>query len=310
MLAEAATTAQTTRSEVLTALRQASAQTGSDFSYLLGTAMRESSLKPQAKSTSSSAAGLFQFVSQTWLGMVKQSGAKYGLGSYADAIHKDSHGRYRADNPSDRQAILALRNDPKISALMAGEYARQTKTQLESRLGRDVCGGELYAAHFLGPGAACRLIELNGSKPNADAAACFPAAAEANRSVFYHRDGAPKTVREVYTWALKQPNVSKTVLAQAEIPAAAPQPAAPANPLSLASALFTRPTGGRTEDLSTLGLFRGDTQQTFDMQQTASLFNANPLPQSPFVLTPGVVGLLAAMTPDGHDDKTGLRRAA
>ena len=67
---------------VVAALKNAAAETGSDFSYLLGTAMRESSLKPNAQSSTSSAAGLFQFVDQTWLGLVKNHGAKYGLGSH------------------------------------------------------------------------------------------------------------------------------------------------------------------------------------------------------------------------------------
>src|SRR3569832_820214 len=79
MLAEAAQNA-TDRSQIIAALKQASAATGSDFHYLLGTAMRESSLKPQAQSSTSSATGLFQFVGQTWLGLVKEHGAKYGFG--------------------------------------------------------------------------------------------------------------------------------------------------------------------------------------------------------------------------------------
>ncbi|HXM00561.1 MAG TPA: transglycosylase SLT domain-containing protein, partial [Rhizomicrobium sp.] len=110
MLAEAAQTA-SNRTEVLAAIKQASAATGSDFNYLLDTAMRESSLKPQAKSSSSSAVGLFQFVGQTWLGMIKQHGAQYGLGSYADAISESPDGHYHVDNAADHQAILALRND-------------------------------------------------------------------------------------------------------------------------------------------------------------------------------------------------------
>ena len=297
MLAEATTAAQSTQSQILAALRQASAATGSDFDYLLSTAMRESSLKPHAKSTSSSAAGLFQFVSQTWLGMIKQYGAKYGLGSYADAIRKGSDGRYHADNRSDRQAILALRNDPKVSALMAGEYASQTKTQLETRLGRDVCGGDLYAAHFLGPGAACRLIQLNDSDPSASAAAYFPKAAGANTSVFYHRDGTAKTVREVYQWTLRQPKVPASTLAG--LAAAAPATGgygASIPPLSIGSSpsLFSSPA--RRDDWSTLSLFT-DRAGT----SAASLFGS-ALPQTPFVLTPGVVGLLASLTPDGRQD--------
>src|SRR5581483_8758028 len=70
--------------QVVAALRKAAAATGSDFHYLLGTAMRESSLKPAAQSSTSSAGGLFQFIDQTWLGLVKNHGAKYGLGALAD----------------------------------------------------------------------------------------------------------------------------------------------------------------------------------------------------------------------------------
>ena len=60
MLAEAINLS-SEKAAVVAALQRASAATGSDFHYLLGTAMRESSLKPQAQSATSSAAGLFQF---------------------------------------------------------------------------------------------------------------------------------------------------------------------------------------------------------------------------------------------------------
>ncbi len=206
MLAEAANAASNIRSQIVADLHQAAAATGSDFDYLLSTATRESSLKPQAKATASSAAGLFQFVGQTWLGLVKQYGAKYGLGSYADRITRNGDGSYRVDNSADRRAILALRNDPQISAYMAGEYAKATRSQLQASLGRNVNNGELYAAHFLGEGAACRLIRMNSSNPNACAAAEFPEAAQANRSIFYHANGTPKTVREVYNWAQQTPD--------------------------------------------------------------------------------------------------------
>src|SRR3954463_15728862 len=83
-------------SHIVSALRNAAAVTGSDFHYLLGTAMRESSLKPDARSHSSSAAGLFQFIDQTWLGLVKEHGAAHGLSDYAAAIARDANGRYRA----------------------------------------------------------------------------------------------------------------------------------------------------------------------------------------------------------------------
>ena len=203
------------RISIVAMLQKAAAATGSDFHYLLGTAMRESSLRPQAQSGTSSAAGLFQFVEQTWLGLVKEHGAKYGLGSMAAAISKDGSGHFHAANAEDHRAILALRNDPQIAALMAGEYAKATRATLESSLGRNVCGGELYAAHFLGADAACKLIRMNSAEPGADAAASFPQAAGANRSVFYRADGSARSVREVYDWAMKQPGGETTVAAMA-----------------------------------------------------------------------------------------------
>ncbi|MEJ0041733.1 MAG: hypothetical protein WDM81_05765 [Rhizomicrobium sp.] len=183
--------------------------------------MRESSLKPSAQASTSSAVGLFQFTEQTWLGTMKTYGAKHGLGAYADAITQGSDGRYRTANSADRQAILALRKDPQVSALMAGEFSQATRATLQQSLGRDVCGGELYAAHFLGPDAACRLIKLSDSHPGASAAHAFPAAADANRKVFYHSNGTPKTVREVYNWALKQPGGSAALAGTAPLGRAA-----------------------------------------------------------------------------------------
>jgi hypothetical protein len=198
---------------VVAALKNAAQATGSDFHYLLGTAMRESSLKPTAQSSTSSAAGLFQFVDQTWLGLVKDHGAKYGLGDMAGTIAKDGDGRYHASD-ADRQAILALKKDPQISALMAGEYAKTTQASMQTELGRPVCGGELYAAHFLGADSACKLIRASTSQPSASAANLFPQAAASNRSVFYNADGAPKTVRDVYDWAMKQPGGTAPLASQ------------------------------------------------------------------------------------------------
>jgi len=207
-------------SSVVNALKDAAAATGSDFHYLLGAAMRESSLKPSAQSATSSAGGLFQFVDQTWLGLVKSYGGKYGLSSMADAISVGSDGHYRTANDQDRQAIMALKKNPQISALMAGEYTKQSAATMQAALGRNVCGGELYAAHFLGPDAACKLIRTNQSEPGVSAAALLPNAAAANTSVFFHGDGSPKSVREVYDWAMQQPGAADTPpLRAAEPPA-------------------------------------------------------------------------------------------
>ena len=196
---------------VVAALQKASAATGSNFDYLLKTAVRESGLRPEAQSSTSSARGLFQFVEQTWLGLVKECGGRHGLSAYADAIERTSDGRYRATSAAAREAVLALRNDPEVSAMMAGEYAGRCKTYMESRLGREVGSGELYAAHFLGADAACRLVRLNETAPDASAADAFPQAAGANRNVFYRADGTAKTVREVYAWAADATNLPESV---------------------------------------------------------------------------------------------------
>lgn len=269
MLAEATGTLES-RNAILAALHQASAATGSDFNYLLDTAMRESGLKSVAKSTASSASGLFQFVEQTWLGLVKEHGAQFGLGSYASAISKGSDGRYSVDNSADRSAILALRNDPRVAALMEGEYANATRARLQSALGRNVCSGELYAAHFLGLEAACRLIRLNETEPQQSAPACFPSAASANHSVFYHADGTPKSVREVYEWALKAPaGVTGTMVASRAATGASPSRAVAWNQSPEALAL----TGSdRLDDAASLGF----------------------LAQTPFALSTDVIDLLGS----------------
>jgi hypothetical protein len=195
---------------VVAALQKAATATGSDFHYLLGTAMRESSLRPHATSNSSSATGLFQFVDQTWLSLVKEHGAQYGLGKYADAITKQADGHYCVDTDA-KDSVLGLRKNPEICALMAGEYAKSTQCSLRASLGRDVCGGELYAAHFLGPHAAVKLIKLANSDPGVSAPAEFPHAAAANKAVFFHTDGSAKSVREVYDWAMQQPGGEGTL---------------------------------------------------------------------------------------------------
>src|SRR4029453_7643273 len=97
--------------EILAAIASASRKTGSDFDYLLATAQRESNLDSRAKSKTSSASGLFQFIDQTWLSLIKRHGARHGLGQYADAIAATESGRYVVTSPPARSAILALRED-------------------------------------------------------------------------------------------------------------------------------------------------------------------------------------------------------
>src|SRR6202140_2199862 len=174
-------------STVTGAIRQASQATGTSFNYLLATAQVESGLNPQAGAATSSARGLFQFIEQTWLGTIKQSGAGLGYGRYADAITKTSSGRYQVTDPAMRAEILKLRNDPTANAVMAGAFTKANADYLATKLGRQPSEGELYIAPFLGAGGAARLISLAADNPNAKGADYFPHAANANASIFYDR---------------------------------------------------------------------------------------------------------------------------
>ena len=107
------------RGVVEAAIQRAAKATGVDFGFLMHTAGRESGLNPQAKAGTSSAAGLFQFVEQTWLSTLKQHGAKHGYARYAELINKGSDGRYHVDGSEARRAVMDLRMDPHASALMA-----------------------------------------------------------------------------------------------------------------------------------------------------------------------------------------------
>jgi hypothetical protein len=186
------------RSVVESAIQRASQATGVDFSFLMKTAHRESGMNPSAKAGTSSAAGLFQFVEQTWLSTLKQHGAKYGYARYADLINKGSDGHYHVPGGAEaRRTVMDLRLDPHAASLMAGEMTSDAAAYLKGRTGRSPTAGELYAAHFLGPQGSAKLIEAAQTRPGATAAQLFPDAAHANKAIFY-RDGRAATVGEVY----------------------------------------------------------------------------------------------------------------
>lgn len=182
---------------VVSAIRQGAERTGAGFDYLLKTAQRESSLEPTAKASTSSATGLFQFIEQTWLAMVKQEGPKQGLSQYADAI-TESGGRLSVSDPAAREKILQLRNDPQVAAVMAGALTQKNRDQLAGNLGRQPQAGELYMAHVLGARGASDLIRAAASDPSRVAARDFPEAAAANRGIFYDKAGRARSVQEVY----------------------------------------------------------------------------------------------------------------
>jgi len=184
--------------QVQSAIARASARTGVDFSYLLGQAQVESSLRPDAKAATSSATGLYQFIDQSWLAVMKKHGGEHGLGWAADSIRQGENGRFSVADGGTRAAILNLRTNSDVASLMAAEHAADNKTALEATLGRPVGGTDLYMAHFLGLGGAQKFLTKMASDPQASGADLFPAAAGANRSIFYAQGGRERSLAEIY----------------------------------------------------------------------------------------------------------------
>lgn len=165
---------------VLPAISAAARRTGADFATLLNTAKVESSFNPDAKARTSSATGLFQFIDSTWLSALSRHGAKHGL------------------QPSSRQEALALRRDAHAASLIAGEHMMENKARLEQGLKRAVGAVDLYFAHFLGAGGAVRFLGAMDKDGSASAASLMPAAAKANKAIFYD-GGKPRSLQDVYS---------------------------------------------------------------------------------------------------------------
>lgn len=183
---------------VQSAIARAAAKTGIDFDYLMGQAKVESGFNAGARARTSSASGLYQFIEQSWLAVVKEHGAEHGLGWAANGIQRSSSGRLTVTDPGMRRAILDLRNDPEAASLMAAEHASDNKDALEAGLGREATGTDLYMAHFLGLGGARQFLKAMQANPDRAAAGMFPGAAAANRNVFFEKDGSARSLSEVY----------------------------------------------------------------------------------------------------------------
>ena len=173
-------------------IARAAQRTGEDFDFLLAQARIESSLDPQAKASTSSAAGLFQFTNATWLSTLERHGAKHGLGWASAAI---SNGRITDHTLTG--LIMGLRHDPSASALMAGELAGDNRAEMTRTLGRQPNAAELYLGHFLGSGDASRFLKALASDPDTSATALLPSASAANRGIFINASGGERSLREV-----------------------------------------------------------------------------------------------------------------
>ena len=104
----------------------------------------ESGNDPNAVNPRSSATGVGQFLSGTWLDMIR---------------------KYRPDLASlPQNEILGLRTDPNLSKAMTDAYANQNSQYLAQK-GLPVTPGTTYLAHFAGPSGAEKVLSADPTAP-------------------------------------------------------------------------------------------------------------------------------------------------
>lgn len=184
--------------DVLASLRAASQRTGVDFAFLVAQASLESGFDAGAKSSNSSASGLFQFTGQTWLAMMREHGAQYGYGDLAQTIHLQEDGTLGVSDRATQKKILDLRKNVELAANMAAEYAKENGRHLAHALGRSTNATDLHLAHLLGPAGAVRFLKARAAGGDETAADLMPAAARQNPSLFYDHGQTPQSVATVY----------------------------------------------------------------------------------------------------------------
>lgn len=144
---------------------------GVDGKLMATMAAIESGFKSTVKAGTSSATGLYQFISSTWKEMIGKYGSKYGIA--------------QGTPPTD----------PRANALMGAEFIKQNANAIKGSVNRELTDTDLYLAHFLGAGGAKKFLSAN---PSASAVDLMPKEAKANPGIFTS-GGSPRTVGEVYS---------------------------------------------------------------------------------------------------------------
>lgn len=142
----------------------------------------ESGGNPAAKNPGSSAEGLGQFIDSTWLGMVR---------------------KYRPDLAEGKPdaELLELKTDPALSREMTLRYTQENAATLEAS-GNAVTPGNLYLAHFIGPGGAKSVLSKGDDTQLADVLS--PSVIDANSFL------QGKTVGWLKNWSDKKAGGSGT----------------------------------------------------------------------------------------------------
>lgn len=169
------------------------AQAGGDMGGYLDTIRaKESGGNDLAKNPNSTATGRYQFTEKTWAGLARQH-PELGLTPGG-----------RTDPAQQERAIRVF---------------TQQNAQALSNAGLPINPQNLYGAHFLGASGATKFIPSAINNPDAPAASFVgPGVAAANRTVFYNRDGSPKSAGQVYAWLGGSRGGGQQQVAQAPAP--------------------------------------------------------------------------------------------
>jgi Transglycosylase SLT domain len=151
-------------------LERSAASTGVSASMMRKIAGRESGNNPNARASTSSAAGLFQIIDGTWNSLA----ARYP------------------------QLGLNRRMDPNQQARVAPYYMREIQQNLHRALGRAPDEAESYLGWFLGPQGSARALRFSPDTPVSEAVDA--ASIRANPGVFKNI----RTVGELYAWSARK----------------------------------------------------------------------------------------------------------
>ncbi len=181
------------------AIQTASQEAGVDPHLLTAIAWRESRFDPNALNSQSSARGLLQFTSGTWLRAVRDYGSEHDAAAYAAAIHTTQSGDLVVPEQV-KSAILDLRSNPILSAKLAADSMKRERVVMEAQLGRRVTSADLYLMHVLGPAGAMRFLEALAKHPNESSLKVASLKVMRNAGLLA-QDGRPLTVANTYAAA-------------------------------------------------------------------------------------------------------------
>jgi hypothetical protein len=210
-----AATAASGEQPVVGAIRSVAGLSGHSFAALMSQADQESGLDVKARNRKSTATGPFQFIERTWLDLVRRHGSSFGLGNTSDKITV-VNGAPTVRDPALRKQILALREDPNISAGMAARYLSEGKERLGKMLGRPASAIEGRIAYIMRPSGAARLISAAEKTPGAAARDVLPSAAAANRNLFHDKRGHALSAADVVNRLTRRMTADQDRFAQLE----------------------------------------------------------------------------------------------